>query len=111
MPSLLERQVLLQALLAALEQASRWHGATVLLSGDAGIGQERAAAGAGRRPARRCRLHMGGCEALFTPRPLGPLQDVAGALGEPVASLLAEGAGPTRLFPAPLDEPDLPGAG
>ena len=43
-----------------------------------------------------------GCEALFTPRPLGPLYDVAGALGAEVDALLAGDRNRERLFPAVL---------
>ena len=44
-----------------------------------------------------------GARHLFTPRPLGPLQDMAQSLDPCVAALLDQAAAPERLFPALLN--------
>ena len=76
----LEREVPLQALSAELEQVRRGQGRLVLVSGEAGIGKtmlaERFAA------AYRGETLWGACDALFTPRPLGPLRDIALQMGD-----------------------------
>ena len=75
--SLLEREHQLRRLQAALERARQGQGATVLVSGEAGIGKtsllQAFAAGAGETT----RLLVGACEDLITPRPLGPFRDMA----------------------------------
>src|SRR5436189_6400191 len=74
---LLERDEPLSRLDAALKAAVRRHGRVVSIEGEAGIGKTSMAlafAEANRGPAR---VHIGGCEHLTTPEPLGPLRDVA----------------------------------
>ena len=100
---LLEREDPLEALLASARSSAAGRGGTVLLEGEAGIGktsllQEFAeCAGEGRQ------VLWGWCEALHTPRPLGPLQDMAQSLGADVVALLDQTAAPERLFPALLN--------
>ena len=100
---LLERDGLLAALNAAAEAASRGEGGIVLVSGEAGIGKtsllERFASGIGRG-----RVLWGGCEALATPRPLGPLHDVASDAGTVLRGALARPGDRATLFAAVLDE-------
>jgi DNA-binding CsgD family transcriptional regulator/tetratricopeptide (TPR) repeat protein len=74
--ALLERNAYLTELSGWLKRAISSEGCIALLSGEAGIGktallQELANASLGAR------VLWGGCEALFTPRPLGPLYDIA----------------------------------
>jgi DNA-binding CsgD family transcriptional regulator len=74
---LLERAQFLCALDEALRQAASGHGQLALVSGEAGIGKTSLV----ERFIARCpsgiRTLWGACEALFTPRPLGPLYDIA----------------------------------
>jgi DNA-binding CsgD family transcriptional regulator/tetratricopeptide (TPR) repeat protein len=97
---LLEREPLLASMFAARDRAASGRGGTVLVEGEAGVGKtsllQEFAAGAGNG----ARVAWGWCEALVTPRPLGPLQDMARALDPKVAELLEQGASPDRLFPA-----------
>src|SRR5262249_2708012 len=86
-----------------LATACEHHGRVVLIGGEAGIGKT---ALVQEFAARRgdARLLWGGCDALFTPRPLAPLHDIAqqtqGALLTRVNSTL----GPNAIFTAALDE-------
>ncbi|MBV9891622.1 MAG: AAA family ATPase [Rhizobacter sp.] len=100
---LLERDELLAALSVAAEAAARGQGATVLVSGEAGIGKtsliERFAATLGHG-----RVLWGACEALATPRPLGPLHDIAGDVGPALRAALARPGDRAALFAAVLDE-------
>lgn len=80
---LLEREAELAALDAALSSARDGRGITVLLAGEAGIGKTalvRAFASTAYAP-----VHVGSCEPLVVPAPLGPLHDIAATLGDPIA--------------------------
>ena len=99
---LLERERPLEALLSSERRAAAGHGITVLLEGEAGIGKTCLLQEFAGRAGKDCRILWGWCEALFTPRPLGPLQDIAQSLDPGVAALLDQAAGPERLFPALL---------
>jgi predicted ATPase len=74
----------------------------VLLEGEAGIGKTSLLREFTGRVDAGCRVLWGWCEALFTPRPLGPLQDMAQSLDPRVGDLLDQAAAPERLFPALL---------
>ena len=100
---LLEREGPLEALLSSERRAAAGHGITVLLEGEAGIGKTSLLQEFAGRAERGCRVLWGWCEALFTPRPLGPLYDMAQWLDPCVSALLDQAAGPERLFPALLN--------
>jgi DNA-binding CsgD family transcriptional regulator len=92
---LLEREGELAALdecLAAVRRGSQ--GRVVLVSGETGAGKtalvRRFAEGCGRS----ARVLWGGCDPLFTPRPLGPLFDVAESTGGELAEIVD-----TRVLP------------
>jgi DNA-binding CsgD family transcriptional regulator/tetratricopeptide (TPR) repeat protein len=79
--TLLERTTELETLDAALAGvSSSGRGSLVLVAGEAGIGKttllEAFCDANGTVP-----IFRGGCDALFTPRPLGPVLEVADALG------------------------------
>lgn len=99
---LLEREAPLDALLASARRAAAGRGCMVLLEGEAGIGKTSVLREFTARVDSGCRVLWGWCEALFTPRPLGPLQDMAHLLDPRVGALLDQDTAPERLFPALL---------
>ena len=73
---LLERDQFLSALDELLCQAAEGTGHIALVSGEAGIGKTSLVERFLERH-RETRALWGACEALFTPRPLGPVYDIA----------------------------------
>src|SRR4051812_11089556 len=67
-------------------------GRLVLVGGEAGVGKTMLL----RRFCDECGAPSvwGGCEPLFTPRPLGPLLDVAEQTGGELAKVVADGKRP-----------------
>jgi AAA ATPase domain len=89
---LLERASELATLERSLAKARDGRGSLVLVSGEAGVGKTalvRAFCDMHRGPAR---VLWGLCDPLFTPRPLGPLLDMAEAAGGELAEM-AQAAG------------------
>jgi predicted ATPase len=84
---LLEREVQLRDLHAALERARQGHGTTVLVSGEAGIGKTWLLRAFAARVAATARVLVGTCEDLLTPRPLGAFRDMARDAGGALAGL------------------------
>ena len=77
---LFERETLLSALRACLTEAGAGHGRLVALSGEAGIGKSSLV----RRlieDSSGVRVLIGVCDGVLPARPMGPLDDVADALG------------------------------
>lgn len=98
---LIERDYALQRLRDAVGRASQGAGLTVLVSGEAGIGKTSLV----RRLVSECseeRVLWGGCEALFSPRPLGPLHDMANAFDTDLQGMLGVDGLRARLFAAVL---------
>src|SRR5207253_1603164 len=91
---LLEREHELAALAAALADVREGLGGRlVLVGGEAGVGKTALL----RRFCDDCadaRLLWGACDALFTPRPLGPFLDVAETVGGEFEDLVETGAKP-----------------
>jgi predicted ATPase len=95
---LLERDPELQAAASALAQAQRGVGSIVLLLGEAGIGKTTLVdAIVAQAAADGLRVLRGGCEDLFSPRPLGPLRDIAGAHFPALASAIDGGVPPASV--------------
>lgn len=102
---LVEREEELQTLLKAIETARAGHGQIALISGEAGIGKStllsafRVSTLSSYPELRWC---SGNCEALFTPRTLGPVHDMGEALGDDVIKALHSDTGQTGLYAAIL---------
>ncbi|HEX5588695.1 MAG TPA: AAA family ATPase [Candidatus Limnocylindrales bacterium] len=89
---LLERDVPLEQLQRIQAETAAAGGRLVFLEGEAGIGKTSLLAlFRGSLPART-RTMLGSCDPLSTPRPLGPLVDIADELDATFAGLVREGA-------------------
>jgi len=77
---LLEREKSINSLLEYAREARDGSGRVVLVSGEAGVGKSTLIEQF-RDELRDARWSWGLCDALVTPRPLGPLFDIADALG------------------------------
>lgn len=112
-----EREDLLAALDAHLTQVADaraepgWgvatggrEGRVVFLAGEAGIGKTALLEAFLAAAARRVDVAVGACEPLSTPRPLGPLLDLAAVLGGGLARAAREGASRDALFEAFLTQ-------
>ena len=101
---LIERERELATLEEAFEDAAAGRGSLVLVTGEAGGGKtallERFCAG---RP-HQARVLRGACDALFTPRPLGPIFDFASDAGPELTDLLDGNAVPYRVATALIGE-------
>lgn len=101
---LIEREELLEQLCTLAESADSGKGGLVLVSGEAGIGKSSLLEAFRERIGERFDVAWGGCEALFTPQPLGPLHDMADVLGPQVRTLLGNPEHPSSIFHAVLDQ-------
>ncbi|MFL6664141.1 MAG: ATP-binding protein [Rhizobacter sp.] len=94
---LIEREPPLRELSSAVEQARQGRGSVALVFGEAGIGKTSIAQRLGAdQPG--VQVLWGGCEALFSPRPLGPLYDMADPMGHRVRELLGREGQRAELF-------------
>lgn len=100
--TLLERDDALAVLASALA-AARTTGQMVTVSGEAGIGKSSLLQAFAGGEAVDARVLWGYCQAFGTPRPLGPLLDMAHGLGAGTASALAMGLPPHDIFAAFVD--------
>src|ERR1051326_5017984 len=74
---LLERAELFQQLQNAFAEVTQGQGRLALVYGEAGIGKTSLVEQFVQAQEKQTRVLWGSCDALFTPRPLGPLYDVA----------------------------------
>jgi DNA-binding CsgD family transcriptional regulator/tetratricopeptide (TPR) repeat protein len=88
--------------LAAVRESS--HGRLVLVAGEAGVGKTVLVRRFCAEPGRAARILWGACDPLFTPRPLGPLLDVAQTSGGELEELVERGARPHELSKAIMRE-------
>jgi DNA-binding CsgD family transcriptional regulator/tetratricopeptide (TPR) repeat protein len=101
----LERAGDLRALeesLVAVRAGAR--GELVLVAGEAGVGKTALIGRFCESQRESVRVLWGACEPLLTARPLGPLCDVAGAIGGELEELVVEGARPYEVAAALIGE-------
>jgi DNA-binding CsgD family transcriptional regulator/tetratricopeptide (TPR) repeat protein len=97
---LLERSAELESLSSGLAAAEAGPGGRlVLLAGEAGMGKT-ALLREFCQDAGRARVLWGACDALHTPRPLGPLLDIAADAGGQLGAVVDEGASPSEVVAA-----------
>lgn len=101
---LLERASFLRELDIALKEAVVGQGCLALVSGEAGIGKTSLIEHFTRSHRNAVRVLWGTCDSLFTPRPLGPLHDIAMQLEGELPSLLNSNADRQAIFSACLLE-------
>ncbi len=92
-PTLVERDTALSELarlLASVRQ--RGAGTTLLVTGEAGIGKTALLRQFCEQQPPATRVLWGACDALFTPRPLGPIVDIAEVVGGELRDLVEAGS-------------------
>jgi DNA-binding CsgD family transcriptional regulator len=104
---LLERSLFLDTLAGYAAEARNGSGRLVLVSGESGIGKT-ALVEAFQAQLHGARWLWGACDGLLTPRPLGPLFDIAAQAGGRLSELCGQGATRDELFGAFLAELDSP---
>lgn len=100
---LLERDPFLASLASLLDEVASGTGRCAVVSGEAGIGKSSLVERFAEIHSTSARFYWGRCEALFTPRPLGPLYDIAQQLQGATRQLLEQEAGRAATFPAFLN--------
>jgi len=101
---LLERAEFFEQLQDTLAEVMHGHGRVALVTGEAGIGKTSLVEQFAETQKNRMRVLCGGCDALFTPRPLGPLYDIAQQLRGNLITLLEDEAPRAAIFSAVIDE-------
>ena len=101
---LLERTEFFQQLQDTLAEVTQGHGRVVLVCGEAGIGKTSLVEQFVEAKKKQTRVLWGGCDALFTPRPLGPLYDIAQQIRGNLITLLQDEAPRAAIFSAVFDE-------
>src|SRR5882762_3084942 len=100
---LLERERCLVDLAEWLGAAAERGGCIALVGGEAGIGKT-ALLQEFSKQRRGARVLWGACDALFTPRPLAPLHDIARQTQGALLAAVNSGASRDEIFTAALDE-------
>jgi DNA-binding CsgD family transcriptional regulator len=78
---LIERAGFLATLQTKFEKITEGEGHCILLGGEAGMGKTSLVRAFCKEKKCICKIYQGTCDALFTPRPLAPLYDIALQLG------------------------------
>jgi DNA-binding CsgD family transcriptional regulator/tetratricopeptide (TPR) repeat protein len=105
---LLERESQLASLAEYAAEARQGDGRLVLIAGEAGVGKS-ALVEQAEHELPDATWYWGACDGLFTPRPLGPLYDIATGLGGELLELCRADAPREELFGALLRQIGEPG--
>jgi DNA-binding CsgD family transcriptional regulator len=100
---LLEREPFLEALEEAHASARAGRGRMILIAAEAGGGKTALVEAFRAEMDRGVQFLFGACEALFTPRPLGPFAEVGVETGGDLARLVETEATPHEVLAALLD--------
>ena len=85
---LLEREKYLNDLTEYYHQIESGRGRSIFLMGEAGIGKTSLVNHFLKKVETKSLIYAGACDSLFTPRPLGPLFDIAEQFDEDFIDLL-----------------------
>jgi DNA-binding CsgD family transcriptional regulator len=102
--ALLEREPFLQDLRKTLAEVESGRGRLVLVAAEAGGGKTALVQAFLAGLPRDIRMLRGACDALFTPRPLGPFSDVARETGGELERQVEAGARPHEILGALVEE-------
>jgi len=104
---IVERSTVVSALVEYGRDCDAGEGRLVLMSGEAGVGKSTALEQFAQA-IPDARWLLAGCDGLSTPRPLGPLFDIADQLGGDLQAACRSGAGRDELFAVLLREIERP---
>ena len=99
--TLLERETQLGSLLQYADEARGGTGRVVLISGEAGVGKSVLVEEL-RRSLLDGAWSWGACDSMFTPRPLGPVHDIARELGGDLLDVVRAASSRDEIFDALL---------
>lgn len=99
----LERDAAIESLETILKDAQRGRGRVALVSGEAGIGKTTLVEQFTQQESKT-RVLWGTCDSLFTPRPLGPVHDIARQLDGALIQLLDTEVNRSTIFSVSLSE-------
>ena len=74
---LIERDDFLSTMQKTFDEVITGDGHCILISGEAGIGKTSLVRAFSKSNKEDCQIYIGTCDALFTPRPLAPIYDIA----------------------------------
>jgi DNA-binding CsgD family transcriptional regulator/tetratricopeptide (TPR) repeat protein len=95
---LLERNSYLASLDDHFQQVESGKGKAIFLTGEAGIGKTSLVNHWVETKEKKALIYTGACDSLFTPRPLGPLYDIAGQINQHFAESLTHEKDRTLVF-------------
>lgn len=95
---LVEREQAIAQFSKAAEKLASGYGGIALVSGEAGIGKTSLLEEARRVFEQRFTYLWSGSDPLSTPRPFGPVHDIAGMLSDELLKSLENGASPSAIF-------------
>lgn len=95
---LVEREEAFNKFTMASDKLSEGYGSIVLISGEAGIGKTSFLEETRRSSKHGFTFYWSGSDPLFTPRPFGPVRDIAAELSIELLDLLEGDASPSTIF-------------
>src|SRR5690349_600075 len=101
--TLLERELQLDTLADYAAEATRGEGRVVLVSGEAGVGKSALVEELENR-LPDAEWSWGACDGLYTPRPLGPVLDIARGRQGALHAAVTHGGSREEIFQAVLDD-------
>ena len=102
--TLLEREEYISGLTGQFRNAASGKGQVAVICGDAGIGKTSLVESFTQQQEDKAKIYWGACDALFTPRPLAPLYDIAGRMKSTIINKLEQAAPRPSIFNEFLNE-------